>query len=186
MSKPDEKQDAAQLPTEPASAVSLAGLAWHQRGLFWVWIALMVILLDQATKYAVLGTFAEGEVMPVLPFFNLRLVYNPGAAWSFLADAGGWQRWFFIGVAVLASGVMLVWLHSLRRTERWISIALALILGGALGNLYDRIVWGKVVDFLDFFWGTAHFPAFNIADSAITVGAIMMIIDMFFPQSQPQ
>jgi signal peptidase II len=162
-----------------------AGLPWHQRGLFWSWLSVLVILLDQITKHAVVWTFAEREVLPISPFFNLTLVYNPGAAWSFLADAGGWQRWFFVGVAVVASVVLIGWLRSLRRTERCISVALALILGGALGNLYDRIVLGKVVDFLDFYWGSAHFPAFNVADSAITVGAAMMIIDMFLPRSAP-
>lgn len=179
-----ERSDLNKANAEQSNAVSVAGLPWHQRGLFWVWLAVLVIVLDQLTKYAVMWTFQEYQVEPILPFFNLTLVYNKGAAWSFLANAGGWQRWFFIGVSVVASVALVLWLRSLRRTERWISIALALILGGALGNLYDRIVWGKVVDFLDFYWGAAHFPAFNVADSAITVGAIMMILDMFWPQSE--
>jgi signal peptidase II len=106
------------------------------------------------------------------------LAHNSGAAFSFLANQGGWQRWFFAGIALVVSVALVIWLKKLPRSNRWLAIALALILGGAIGNVYDRIVLGHVVDFLDVYWGRAHFPAFNIADSAITVGAIMMGIDV--------
>lgn len=183
MSSDTSDKDVRDASDDAESLVS--GLPWHQRGLYWMWISVVVFVLDQATKYAIMGTMIEGRAnsKEVLPFFNLTFVYNEGAAFSFLADAGGWQRWFFIGVSVFAGVILVVWLRGVQRAERWISIALTLILGGAIGNLYDRIMWGKVVDFLDFHWYGASFPAFNIADSAITIGAIMMIIDMFWPQS---
>ena len=119
----------------------------------------------------------DQERLDVLPFFNLTLAYNSGAAFSFLAGAGGWQRWFFAAVAVIAVVLILGWMRKLRE-ERMQGAALALILGGAVGNLYDRVVLGHVVDFLDFYWGDYHFPAFNIADTAITIGAALIILDM--------
>ncbi|MEJ2680715.1 MAG: signal peptidase II [Gammaproteobacteria bacterium] len=149
-------------------------------GLSWTWVTLLVFVLDQASKYWVVGQLYVGEVRSWTSFFNLTLVYNPGAAWSFLADMGGTQRWFLVGFSAFASLALAVWLYTLRRSERWVSIAIALILGGALGNLYDRIMWGEVVDFLDFFWSNYHFPAFNVADSAITLGAGILLIDLLF------
>lgn len=145
----------------------------------WLVISLVVVILDQWTKTLVQQGLEYGERIPVLPFFNLTLAYNPGAAFSFLADAGGWQRYFFTAVAVVAIVVMFVWLMRLQG-ERMVALALALVLGGAVGNLWDRVVLGHVVDFLDFHWAGYHFPAFNVADSAITVGAILLIIDMLF------
>lgn len=150
----------------------------------WLWLSLLSILIDQISKWSIVLTLEYGERIPVLPTFNLTHVYNPGAAWSFLADAGGWQRWFFTAIGVAVSAVLVNWLRRIPRTDTWLAIAVALILGGAVGNLIDRVLLGHVIDFLDFYWppgdswNASHFPAFNIADSAITVGAAMMIIDM--------
>ena len=139
-----------------------------------------MIALDFVTKQLVLAAFRPGEVLPVLPFFSLVLMFNPGAAFSFLAGADGWQRWMFAGIAVIAS-VVVLWL--LRRGgNRVYCTALALIMGGALGNLWDRLVIGEVVDFLLFHWGGWSFPAFNVADSAITVGAALLILDSLVPR----
>ncbi|HBG31173.1 MAG TPA: signal peptidase II [Gammaproteobacteria bacterium] len=146
----------------------------------WLGLVAGLVGLDQASKQ-----MAEALLTPYMPhavvpgFFNLTLAYNPGAAFSFLADAGGWQRWFFTAIALGASVVILIWLARLTAAEKLQGVALALILGGALGNFYDRLVLGHVVDFLDFYWGNSHFPAFNIADTAITIGAGLILLDMF-------
>lgn len=150
------------------------------RNAWWLLLSVVVIALDLWTKFLAQANLEYGEFVEVLPFFNLTLAYNTGAAFSFLADAGGWQRYFFAVIAVVAVLVMLVWLLRLKG-ERLLACALALVIGGALGNLYDRIMLGHVVDFLDFYWGSYHFPAFNLADSAITLGAILLIIDTLFP-----
>lgn len=142
-----------------------------------VWISLLVIGLDQVTKFGVQQTLAPYQVIEFLPIFNLTLTFNEGAAFSFLADAGGWQRWFFIGLSAIVSLVLLIWLARLGARERWLAVGLALLLGGAVGNLIDRIAYGHVVDFLDFHWGEAHWPAFNVADSAITVGVVLLLLD---------
>ena len=143
----------------------------------WLWLSLGVIVLDQATKAAMLAAFRPGEVVPFTPFFSLILTFNTGAAFSFLAGEAGWQRWLFAAIAVGACALML-WL--LRRGgSRLYCAGLALIVGGALGNLYDRIVLGHVVDFLLFHWREWHYPAFNVADSAITCGAAALILDSF-------
>ncbi len=144
----------------------------------WLWLSLVIIVLDLWTKYLATSYLEYAQPVPVLPFFNLTLLHNTGAAFSFLAGASGWQRWFFAILAVVVSGVLIRWLMTLR-DDRWLAIAIALILGGALGNLYDRLTLGYVVDFLHFYWQDYHFPAFNIADSAITVGAALMILDLF-------
>lgn len=145
---------------------------------WWSWLALsaIVIVLDQLTKQWVTQSLGLREVIPVMPSFNLVLAHNAGAAFSFLAGAGGWQRGFFIGIAVVAAVVIV---HLLRKHhgENLFSLALALILGGALGNLIDRIQFGHVVDFLDFYVQTWHWPAFNVADMAITAGAGLLIWD---------
>lgn len=157
------------MSAEHTSATAQRG--WHR----WLWLALAVLVLDFATKQAILATFRPGEEKAILPFMSLVLAFNPGAAFSFLAGAGGWQRWFFTAIAIVAS-VVIVWL--LRRGgTRLYCASLALILGGALGNLWDRIVLGKVVDFLLFHWRDWSYPAFNVADSAITVGAVLLIAD---------
>src|SRR5260221_10475821 len=142
----------------------------------WLSLALLLALADQASKAAISSSLRFGEVREIAPFFNLVLAHNRGAAFSFLSDAGGWQRALFIGIAVLATAVIVVMLvrHS---GERLFSAGLGLILGGALGNLCDRIVLGYVVDFLDFHALGWHFWAFNLADSAITVGAGLLILD---------
>jgi len=157
------------------SAVPAA--AWSVRRLVpWLAIAAAVIALDQATKVVVQALLAPGQRIPVVPFVDLVLVFNTGAAFSFLADASGWQRGFFIAVALAAVALIV---HLLRRhpDERLFCAGLALVLGGAIGNLWDRIVLGQVVDFVLLHAGGYHFPAFNVADSAITVGAGLLIWD---------
>lgn len=143
----------------------------------WLWLSAVVIMLDQATKYLAGSLLDYGVPVPVLPFFNLTLVHNPGAAFSFLAGASGWQRWFFIGIALVVSVFIVGWVKRLSPRENWLAAALALILGGAIGNVIDRVMYGYVVDFIDLYYGAWHWPAFNIADSAITVGVAIMLID---------
>lgn len=143
----------------------------------WLWLSAVVIVLDQATKYLASGLLDYGVPVPVLPFFNLTLAHNPGAAFSFLAEASGWQRWFFIGIALVVSVLIVGWMKRLSPRENWLAAALALILGGAIGNVIDRVMYGYVVDFIDLYYGAWHWPAFNIADSAITVGVAIMLID---------
>lgn len=148
-------------------------------GLRWALaIAATVFVVDFATKRWIEAVLAPGDVVPVTGFFNLVLTFNTGAAFSFLAGASGWQREFFIGVA-LAASALIVWLLVKHRAERLFCVALGLILGGALGNLWDRVALGHVVDFLDFHAGGWHWPAFNAADSAITCGAALLIWDAF-------
>ncbi|MCB1774049.1 MAG: signal peptidase II [Gammaproteobacteria bacterium] len=142
-----------------------------------LWLSAAVVFLDQASKLWILATFDEYEVLTVLPVFNLTLVYNTGAAFSFLSDAGGWQRWFFITVASVVTLVMAIWLHRLRPHERLAGVALALVIGGAVGNLVDRIWLGKVVDFLQWHWQQWYWPSFNLADSAITLGVVLLLLD---------
>ena len=144
----------------------------------WLILSALVILLDQWSKQAISAHFAYGESMGVTGFFNLVLAHNQGAAFSMLNDAGGWQRWLFTAIAVGAS----VWIVQLLRKhlqQQLYCFALALILGGALGNLIDRIAYGYVVDFLDFYWQQNHFPAFNLADAAITLGAALLLLESF-------
>ena len=144
----------------------------------YLWLSLTVLVLDLYTKYLASSQLEYAIPVPVIPHFNLTLLHNTGAAFSFLASESGWQRWFFI---LLASGVSMAlvrWVYVLKN-DRWLAVALCLVLGGALGNLYDRITLGYVVDFLHLYWGDYHFPAFNIADSAISVGAAMLVLDLF-------
>jgi len=140
----------------------------------WLAISAVVIVLDQLSKAGINNHFVYGESLAVMPFFNLVLAHNTGAAFSFLSDAGGLQRWLFSIIAIVAS-VWIVWLLRKHQSEKLFSFALAFILGGALGNLIDRIAYGYVVDFIDFYWGNYHFAAFNLADSAITCGAGLLI-----------
>ena len=143
----------------------------------WLGLALILVLLDQVVKIAVERSFHYGETMPVTSFFNLIKVYNPGAAFSFLGDAGGWQRYLFTGIAVVAVGYIL-YLLKRHPGQRLFCFALALIMGGAIGTVIDRLAYGHVIDFLDFYWkGVGHFPAFNIADIGISVGAFLFILD---------
>ena len=144
----------------------------------WLWlgVALVIFLLDQLTKIAIVGAFQLGESLPITSFFNLVRVHNAGAAFSFLADAGGWQRWFFTGLGTVAALVM-VYLLRTHAGQTLFCLALSLLLGGAVGNVVDRVLYSHVIDFLDFYYGTWHFPAFNVADSAITKGACLLILD---------
>ncbi|MEO1751117.1 signal peptidase II [Thiofaba sp. EF100] len=143
-------------------------------------LALTVILLDQATKLWASSALGYAQPVPILPGFNLTLMHNPGAAFSFLGEASGWQRWFFLALAVGVSAWLMVWMRALKAHERWTGFALALIIGGALGNAIDRVWLGYVVDFIDLYWQGYHWPAFNIADSAITVGAVLLALLMLF------
>ena len=145
-----------------------------------LWLSLLVVVLDQLSKYWVMTSFEEYEVLRVWPVFNLTLVYNTGAAFSFLSDAGGWQRWFFVTIGVLVSAAMVVWLSRLDVRERLTAYGLALVVGGAIGNLIDRILLGKVVDFLQWHWQDWYWPSFNLADSAITLGVVLLLIDGLF------
>ena len=144
----------------------------------WLWMAfaLLVVLIDQFFKILITRSFQYGESRPVTRFFNLVLVYNKGAAFSFLADAGGCQRWFFTLLGVVVGGFIVCLLY--RHTgQKLFCLAVSLILGGAIGNVVDRVLYGHVIDFLDFHWRNMHFPAFNVADCAITVGAVLLILD---------
>jgi len=151
--------------------------------LLWIGVAALIVLADQFSKVLVMGSFVLGESLPVTGFFNLVRVHNAGAAFSFLSDAGGWQRWFFTGLGTVAALVM-VWMLRAHAGQRLFCSAVSLILGGAVGNVIDRLLHGHVVDFLDFHWDFlaglfygGHFPAFNLADSAITLGAVLLLLD---------
>lgn len=152
----------------------------------WIWLSMVVIALDQLTKHWVDATMQLYESIELVPFFQLTYLRNQGAAFSFLAGAGGWQRWFFIGLALIASAAICYWLKRLGKHQTWEAAAWALILGGALGNLIDRILYGYVIDFLDAYYGRWHFPAFNVADSAITVGVMILLIDSARSRSSTQ
>lgn len=144
-------------------------------GLCWLWVTLFVIAFDRITKYFAQKHLMLNVMLPVMPHFNLTLAYNRGAAFSFLNSASGWQTLFFGGIALVVSIAILIWLMRLSSHQRWLALALTLILGGALGNLSDRILYGHVIDFLSFYAGHWYWPAFNIADSAICVGAVMLL-----------
>lgn len=156
------------------------------RGAAWGWyaLALSVLIADQATK-----ALASKELLYAVPqevFFwlNMTLHHNQGAAFSFLSDAGGWQRWFFAVLAVAVSATLVVWLRQLNQQQRWLALGLSLVLGGAIGNLVDRLRLGYVVDFISVHYDTWYFPTFNIADAAISVGAALIVIDSIWPQGQ--
>jgi signal peptidase II len=152
----------------------------------WLWLSAVVVALDRVTKELASGMLALHEPVPVLPSFNLTLMHNPGAAFSFLSDAAGWQRWFFTIIAIAVSAGLVVWLRRLDASQRWLAIALALVVGGALGNVWDRLTLGYVVDFIQVYYGRWYWPAFNIADSAISIGAAMLLIDAMRPQQSGQ
>ncbi|TBU73178.1 signal peptidase II [Pseudomonas daroniae] len=147
----------------------------------WVWLSVVVFVVDQVTKFWFDNNLSMYERIVVIPdYFSWTLAYNTGAAFSFLAGASGWQRWLFTLIAVVVSVVLVVWLKRLKSDETWLAVGLALVLGGALGNLVDRVVFGHVVDFILVHWQNRwYFPAFNLADSAITVGAVLLALDMF-------
>ena len=142
----------------------------------WLGLALILLIADQFTKVLILGYYRLGDATHVTSFFNVVRVHNTGAAFSFLASASGWQRWFFTGIG-LAAAVFIVWMLKSHAGQKLFSFAMACILAGAVGNVIDRTLHGYVVDFLDFHYGGWHFPAFNVADSAITVGAICLVLD---------
>jgi len=139
-----------------------------------------IVLLDQLTKYSISHSFSLYETIQVFPGLNITYVHNTGAAFSFLSDAGGWQRWFFVSLSSVISIGLLVWMKNHPGTRMWMGISLALILGGAVGNLIDRIYLGYVIDFIDVYYDRWHWPVFNVADSAISTGIVMLIIDSFW------
>lgn len=146
----------------------------------WLGVSLVVIILDQITKYVANAQLVYAEPLPVLPSFNLTLLYNRGAAFSFLSDAGGWQRWFFVTISFLAAILLTLWLRKLK-SEQWaLALALSLVIGGAVGNLVDRLWLGYVIDFIQLYYNSFYWPAFNVADSAITVGAVLLVWDGLF------
>ena len=145
----------------------------------YLFITSLVIVFDQVSKWLMVSWLSLYETVVVMPYFNLTMAHNEGAAFSFLSQAGGWQRWLFIGLALVISVVLLVWLAKLKPTEKLEAISLSLILGGALGNVIDRISYGYVIDFIDLYIGHNHWPVFNIADSAICIGAILLVADSF-------
>jgi signal peptidase II len=160
-------------PPRPAS--------WRQSGITSLWLAALFIIVDQVTKLWIEGAFALGERVYVLPVLDITRAHNPGAAFSFLADAGGWQRWFFTGLAFVVSMGLIVWLRGLpTATHKMLITGLSLIIGGALGNVIDRLEHGYVIDFVLAHWfDKAYFPAFNVADAAISVGAGLVLLDAF-------
>ena len=142
----------------------------------WLGLALLLLIADQFTKVLIMGYYKLGDGTHITSFFNVVRVHNTGAAFSFLASAGGWQRWFFTGIGV-AAALFILWMLRAHAGQKLFSFAMACILGGAIGNVIDRSLYGYVVDFLDFHYAGWHFPAFNVADSAITVGALCLILD---------
>jgi signal peptidase II len=145
----------------------------------WLWVSVVVLLVDQCTKLLADAMLVLHQQVAVIPYLALFKAYNPGAAFSFLSDASGWQRWFFVVLAIIVIAVLLVWLWRLSAAEAATSLALSLILGGAVGNLIDRLVYGYVIDFIDVYYGSWHWPAFNVADAAISVGAFLLLLDAF-------
>ena len=145
----------------------------------WLWLSLGVIIIDQVTKQIAEAQLTLHSPLNVMPYFDWYLTYNTGAAFSLLADAGGWQRWFFTIIAIVVSAVIVQWIRKLPSDEILTAISLSLILGGAIGNLIDRILLGHVVDFIQVWLGSFAFPAFNIADAAISVGAVLLILSSF-------
>ena len=145
----------------------------------WLWLSLLIVILDQATKWLAEALLVPFQPVPLMPLLNLTLMYNEGAAFSFLANAGGWQRWLFAGFALVMTTVLAIWLLRLEKGDRVTAATLSLIIGGAIGNLIDRVQTGRVVDFIDFYVGTWHWPAFNVADSAISIGIVFLLITSF-------
>ncbi len=156
-------------------------LTLKQSGVRWLWLALLVFVADISIKLVVMHGMGYGweNRIEVLPFFNLLYVHNYGAAFSFLSEQAGWQRWLFTAIAFVVVGLLTFWMRRLPAADKWNNIAYASIIGGAVGNVFDRVVHGFVVDYLDFFWGSYHWPAFNLADAAICIGAAMIVLDSF-------
>jgi len=159
----------------------------------WIWISIVVVILDQLSKWMAVANLEQGFPVAILPHLNFTLAYNYGAAFSFLGDQGGWQRWFFVALSFIVSAYIVYWLRQLERNERWTAISLALVLGGAFGNGVDRLVSGRVTDFIDFyvnfdlfFLNNGHFAIFNIADIAITIGAILLVVMSLISSEEPR
>lgn len=150
----------------------------------WLWLTVFVLAADLLSKMFAQQWLDYGVPHPLFSGLDMTLLYNTGAAFSFLSDASGWQRWLFVVIALMISVVLVVWLKRTDNRQWWLGMGLALILGGALGNLHDRILLGYVVDFISVYYQSSFFPAFNLADSAITLGAVIMIIDMLFLEKQ--
>ncbi|MFP1809226.1 signal peptidase II [Lonsdalea quercina] len=153
-------------------------------GLRWLWLALVVLVVDLGSKQWVMSHFQLGESLPLIPFFNLTYAHNPGAAFSFLADKDGWQRWFFAVIALAITAALLVLMYRSSASQRLNNIAYAMIIGGAVGNLTDRLVHGYVIDFVDFYINDWHYPIFNIADAGICIGALLIVLEGFFVSSE--
>ena len=154
-------------------------LITHPTTARWLWLSLLIVILDQATKWLAEALLLPFQPVPLMPLLNFTLMYNEGAAFSFLANAGGWQRWLFAGFALVMTLALTFWLLRLDKGERATAAALSLVIGGAIGNLIDRVQTGRVVDFIDFYVGTWHWPAFNVADSAISIGIVFLLITSF-------
>lgn len=153
-------------------------------GLRWLWVTVLVMVIDFASKQWIMANMQLHETRALMPFLNLFYAHNYGAAFSFLADKGGWQRWFFAGIAIAIAVALVVMMYRNRATQRLTNIAYAMIIGGALGNLLDRFWHGFVVDFIDFYVGDWHFATFNIADCGICIGAALVILEGFIPSSR--
>lgn len=153
-------------------------------GLRWLWLALVVLVVDLGSKQWVMTHFQLGESLPLIPFFNLTYAHNPGAAFSFLADKDGWQRWFFAVIALAITAALLVLMYRSSASQKLNNMAYAMIIGGAVGNLTDRIVHGYVIDFVDFYINDWHYPIFNIADAGICIGALLIVLEGFFVSSE--
>jgi len=149
----------------------------------WVWLSGIVLVLDQISKIWVDLTLELHQSIPVIPNFSITYAHNYGAAFSFLSDAGGWQRWFFAVLAIAVSIGIVIYLSKLKNEEKLLAVSLSLILGGAIGNIIDRVLYGYVIDFLDVYYQVYHWPIFNIADSAITVGVGLMLIESFMEKA---
>ncbi len=145
----------------------------------WLWLSTLVVILDQLTKQIAENALLLHQPLAVFPGFNWTLMYNEGAAFSFLSQAGGWQRWFFIILSSVISIALIIWLKQLKKDQQVLAAGLAFILGGAIGNLIDRILFGHVIDFIEVYYQDLYWPAFNLADSAISLGAGLLILDIF-------
>lgn len=179
-----QKSAAAVSATSPVTVknvVCLMSQSICSTGLRWLWLVVVVLIIDLGSKYLILQNFALGDTVPLFPSLNLHYARNYGAAFSFLADSGGWQRWFFAGIAIGISVILAVMMYRSKATQKLNNIAYALIIGGALGNLFDRLWHGFVVDMIDFYVGDWHFATFNLADTAICVGAALIVLEGFLP-----
>jgi len=157
--------------------------AWRTTGLAWLWLAVLLLIIDQLTKYWALVQLTPHDPIAVMPMLNITLAFNTGAAFSFLGDAGGWQRWLFLALATAVSIALLVWLYRTPLQQRSLNIGLVMVLSGAIGNAIDRATMGFVVDFIDVYYGAWHYPTFNIADVGITLGALLLLWDAWQQKS---